>query len=93
VSTPKDKVLGRFFIAQIPLGGTPMQLTTEQLWELHDYLSDRNFTLYDEDDKETYTRWQHQPSGSVLKVINNLTMSDALTLAATAHAAHIAYAR
>jgi hypothetical protein len=68
-----------------------MLLSPAQIWELHDYLVERNFVLYDEDDDETYTRWQHEPSGSVVKVSNDLTLGDALTLSAAAHAAHIRF--
>jgi hypothetical protein len=68
-----------------------MLLDLAQVWELHDYLIDRNFVLYDENDDETYTRWQHEPSGSVITVSNELAMTEALNLSAIAHAAHIRY--
>jgi hypothetical protein len=79
------------FLLHQTTGRIAMLLEPAQVWDLHDFLSDRNFTLYDEDEKETFTRWQHGPSGSVLKVVNEMTMADALTLAASAHAAYIAY--
>jgi hypothetical protein len=68
-----------------------MQIEMEQLWDLHDYLIDRSFVLYDEDDDETYTRWQHEPSGSVIRIDNTITMTEALTVGSTAHALHVRY--
>jgi hypothetical protein len=69
-----------------------MLLQRSQIWELHDYLIERNFVLYDETEAIEYTerdtRWQHEPSGSVISVPSKLRLKQALNIGYLAHTAN-----
>jgi hypothetical protein len=72
-----------------------MLLQRAQLWELHDYLIERNFLLFSEsralDYESNDTQWQHEPSGSIVKVPAKLTLRGALDIAYLAHTANRKY--
>jgi hypothetical protein len=90
--TQTQEISWVFFIVIDPLVEA-MPLDPAQVWDLHDYLIDRDFILYDEDEEETYTRWQHEPSGSVVKILNDIEMTEALTIAAAAQSVHLRHPR
>jgi hypothetical protein len=69
-----------------------MLLQRAHIWELHDYLIQRNFVLYAEanhsENQASETQWQHEPSGSVICVPAQLGLKQALHIAYLAHSAN-----